>query len=107
MKVVFFIRVISNTNLSSTCVAKQEAPTDGVAIPRMTTECAEPVCLVSYPWYCHAIRGHKLFWKLTTDRQKLWGRKMSPKLYSAPTSHDFLPFYFSAFLLTAAAARAG
>jgi hypothetical protein len=39
-------------------------PTDGVAIPRITTDSADWVSLVFYPWYCHAIRGTFLFCKV-------------------------------------------
>ena len=65
---------------SSTRLIKQEVPTDGVAPcrinrARITAEYADRLCLVFYPWYCHAIRGHNPFPGLTTDRQKNLGQK--------------------------------
>src|SRR5512140_1371824 len=59
-----------NPNLLKFGPESKTSQADGVAIPRITTECVEPVCLVLYPWDCHAIRGHNPFPGSTTDRQK-------------------------------------
>ena len=64
--------------------------------PRMTAACAEPACLVFYPWYCGAIRGHNSYPSSTTEWQKNLGAKrwIREKLCSAISNGDFFALLF-------------
>src|SRR5258708_8343219 len=60
--------------------SQRDMPTDGVAIPRITTARAEELCAAIDPWDCHAIRGYRSYLGSTAYTQKTnLGKTMEPR----------------------------